>query len=305
MSDHRIYGGLLRSTVALFEPLPAVEGRPDWTLRVSRRLGPMRSARALGWERVDGEVLVRLFTHEDGLRLCYDDTGDFDISPDGRSVRWCPRGPVDEKAVEADVTGRVLPLALHLQDVLALHGSGVAVGGRALIFVAPKFSGKSTLAFAMTLEGASLLTDDVAAIEPGEVARVLPGMRGVRLWPDTAALLAGRSADGRGKVEIEVAPRDPIGEPLPVEAIYVLRPVTRDAGTAARRERLAGPDAALALVAYARLGALLRGREAGKLLAMASAVARVVPVHVLEIARDLDRLPDVAGRILRWHRQSI
>lgn len=304
MSDYLIYGGRLRSSVALPGPAPRSAARPDWTLRVSRRLDAMRSPRALGQERVEDGVNVRLFRHEGGFRLCYDDTGDFDVSRDGRRVRWRPPGSVEATAVQADVTGRVLPLALHASGVLALHGSAVAVDGKALIFVGPKFSGKSTLAYALARAGAGLLTDDVAPLVPGEAALLLPGTPSVRLWPDSAAQLAGRPKGGRVKVEIGAPAGVRAGKPVPAGMVYVVAPVDSDAVEATRRTRLPGPSAALALVAHARLGALLRGDEAGRLLAMASAVARVTPAYVLEVAWDLERLPDAARRILEWHRAS-
>jgi hypothetical protein len=59
--------------------------------------------------------------------------------------------------------------------------------------------------------------------------------------------------------------------------------------------------AALVLIGHSKLGSLLGGSESPVLLERAAAIAASVPVHRLMVARDLDRLPEVAARILAWH----
>jgi hypothetical protein len=88
-----------------------------------------------------------------------------------------------------------------------------------------------------------------------------------------------------------------------VAALYVLAP--EDAmprhSESARRDRLSTVEGALAIVGFAKLGALLGGAHAAAYLERAGAVADVVPVYVLRFARDLERIDAVVERIFDWH----
>ena len=60
---------------------------------------------------------------------------------------------------------QVLPLAAALQGLEILHASAVVLDGRALGFVAPSGTGKTSLAINLAAAGAELLTDDVLALD--------------------------------------------------------------------------------------------------------------------------------------------
>ena len=72
----------------------------------------------------------------------------------------------------------------------------------------------------------------------------------------------------------------------------------------ASRRRLSELEATLALVQHRKSAALLGKDEAGAALARASALARSVPVYILEVARGLGLLDDVVARIAKWHAVS-
>ena len=304
MHRYSIFGGCLRSALEL-PGLPAA-GSPDdaWHLRIaSGAAGP--DGPQLGSDEVDAGCTVRLHQQPNGLRLSYDDTGIFDISADGREIVWHPAPDATEELAGLDVIGRVLATAMHLGGILPLHGSAVAVRGRALAFVAPKTFGKSTLALALTNAGATFLSDDTLPVEPGAVPHVRPGVDHVRLWDDSARRLVARgkldAEAARGKHVVAMRGSRP-GARTPLGAVYMLAPVRQVNGySAARREQLAAVPATVALVRHAKVGSLVGGAEAARLLDQASRVAHVVPVFHLEIARDLDRLPEAVETIMRWH----
>jgi serine kinase of HPr protein (carbohydrate metabolism regulator) len=72
-------------------------------------------------------------------------------------------------------------VALHLQGLLCLHGSGVGIDGSAVAFLANKGAGKSTLATALCAAGATLVTDDMLPVDPRSPVMAWPSMPAVRL----------------------------------------------------------------------------------------------------------------------------
>ena len=255
-----------------------------------------------------GAVKVRALTSGEGIRLAYDDTGTFEVASDGRSITWYPpAGPRPEEAARADVIGRVLAVAMHVQGAFTLHASAVAPRpGVGIALLAPKGFGKSTLAAALLRGGARLLSDDAAPVRvPAEGPALLsPGIHQVRLWGDSAERvgLASPSAEGRKVVVTEFDEQQVTRSAVAFDAAYVLRPTAAGPGVPpVERVRLGEIEGAMALVEQAKVGALLGGREGPAFFEMAMSVARRVPVYGLEVVRDLSRLDEVATTVLRWH----
>ena len=305
MHRYSLFGGCLHSALEI--PGLPVSASPDetWSLGVAAPGTAGPCGPLLGQEEVDPGSTVRLHQQPDGLRLSYDDTGCFDIRAGGREIVWYPAPGAPEELARLDIIGRVLAAALHADGILTLHGSAVAIGGSAVTFVAPKTFGKSTLAFALASAGATFISDDTLPVELTETPRVRPGIDHVKLWSDSARRFTGgedSAPDGRrGKRTFTMQAMEPSAR-LPLSAVYLLTPARGDAGgPAARRDRLPAVPATLALVRHAKLGGLVGGVEAARLLDQAGHVAQSVPVYRLELARDLDRLPDAVAEIIRWH----
>ena len=310
MPDYAVFGGFLRSELELdsLPPLPDSTGvAPDWRLRAGDRV-PERRALAQVGEVADDGFRVTLSRHEDGWRLAYDDTGTYDVSADGARLAWYPGPAAAPELVQADVLGRVLALALGAAGALPLHGSAVTLGGRGVVFLAPKHHGKSTLAAALTLAGGRLVTDDMAVVDPGPPARLRPGVATLRLWREAADHLGGSGmtgtlTDGIKQTLSDLPSASVETRPAPLAAIYLLSSVAD--GPPARRARLGATEAALALVTHGKLGELLGGVLAMAHLARAASVASRIPVYSLQVARGLDRLPEAAARIAAWHRPRV
>ncbi len=264
-----------------------------------------------------------------GFRYVHSCTGVFDVSADGSGIDWYVRPGADPDAARSDVANRVLAVALHAAGTLTLHGSGVAIdsvaidsaspdgadesASGAVVFLAEKRTGKSTLAAGLVNAGARLVSDDMLAVvpddEPARGVFLMPGLPHLRLFDDSAAhalesdtaeLGAVRGADGKQVLtSLEHARRQTT--PVPLRAVYLLTPAVADAADAARREPLGAVPAAIALLQHAKLAPLFGGREHPVLLDRGVELARRVPVYRLHVARDLARLGDAADRILRWH----
>lgn len=299
-----VFGGTLRSDVP-FDDLPiSTSSTPDWTLKATRETKDS-SGELLGEEVVHGTTFVRGYRTRDGLALDFDDTGRFLVSSDGATITWYRPENVVLDSARADITGRVLALALHARGVFTLHASAVSIRQGGITFMAPKRSGKSTLCSALVLAGARALSDDTVPVRPGNPPSVAPGLPRIRLWGDTAARLFGVEPDnrpGRKHLVDQLEPAQLETRRVPFLAAYVLSPVVElEGGAAVARERLESVPAAISLLTHSKLGAVLGGSESPVMLAMASEIARVVPVYTLKVIRNLDRVEEAARAILDWH----
>jgi len=309
MNYYNIFGGRLSSELELSE-LPRLEpGPPTWTLRISTEMPARPSGERLGEVETMESMRARLYRIPAGFRIEYDDTGTFDILEAGTDLVWYPAPGASPELVQMDLLGRVLALAHHSAGSYCLHASAVAVGGGAVAFMAPKFHGKSTTAFALVRSGARLITDDTLAITLDTQPLVSPGIQTLRLWEDSAAangLDPALAEEALGKYLVGDLPYHQVThEPIPLKAVYLLSPVvSHDEGSAVRRTLLPSTHAALSLIAHSKLSGLLGGSEMPVLLDRAARITDIVPVYRLAITRDFMRLPEAVAQLLEWHGHS-
>ena len=281
-----------------------VAGSADW--RIDACSGTPRgiSQPATGADTVYGSVQVRSFVSPEMVRLAFDDTGIFDVHP-GRVIQWYPGVEGNAAAVRADLLGRVLATAMHLDGALVLHASAVSIDGNVIAFLGPKHAGKSTLAMALVRRGARLVTDDTLVVWfRGDAAIAVPGIQRVRLWPDSARAIGVTATSGQGaKPTIDALgadSREQVEKPL--GACYVVQPVGGSHGLV--RRQLSGVQAALTGVSFSKLAALAGGRLGIEVLERSTRLARLTPVYAAEVPRDLHQLDRVANAVAQWHGAS-
>jgi hypothetical protein len=199
-----------------------------------------------------------------------------------------------------------MAICLESMGCLCLHGSAVAIRGRAIAFLGGKRHGKSTLAVALAAAGARFLSDDLVALVPGSRTLLRPGIAGARLWEDAARQLRIEEVCARVIPGVKAtAAGFPGGDrhPLPLDAIYLLDPVGgHEGGGAPRRTRLSGASALVAIAHQTKLADSLVGyAAAGNQLRQATAVAASVPLWSLRFVRDFQDLSAVVATILAWH----
>lgn len=315
MRHYAVFGGCLQSEVE-FPDLVEVEPQPaSWTLRLGRGAPPTRDgAMELGQYDI-GWVQGRLFRCGSGLLLSYAPHGECLLRPGG-CFEWFggepPSVPLSsDEFLRSVVLGPVLALELHRSGTLTLHGSAVSIDGRAIGMVAPKLHGKSTLALALVRAGAALVTDDAIAVDLDEPVRVRPGVHSVRVFDDSmqelsVAALPSRIVAGAKNTLVDLPAVMRASGRTPIDVLYLLQPVhaTPD-GPAVSRAPVPPAVAAVVLARHTKvLGRLVGLAMAGEQLRWAAAVARHVPVYVLAVARDYQRLPEVVGQLLRWQAQD-
>jgi hypothetical protein len=302
---YEVFGGTLQSELTIDELPRARTASPDWTLRVIEGTA-VPEGELLGTDTVFGDTQVRGFRRRDGLALVFDDTGRFDVSEDGSVITWHRPAEVVLEAAHADITSRVLALALHAGGVFSLHASAVSIDGSGVAFLAPKHHGKSTLCSALVLAGARALSDDTVPVRLGDVPQLSPGLPRLRLWSDSASRLFGVPSEDpavvRKQVMDQLEPSQVETETVPFRAAYVLNPVAElEDGSAVKREQLDTVAATMCLVMHAKLGPVLTGAESPVVLTRAAEIARYVPVYALHVLRDLTRLEEVARQLRSWH----
>ena len=302
---YEVFGGTLQSDLPI-EELPWSENdSPDWMLHVVDGASPP-VGELLGTDTVYGETRVRGFRGPDGLALVFDDTGRFDVSVDGSVITWHRPPDALVESAQADITSRVLALALHAGGVFSLHASAVSIDGAGVAFLAPKHHGKSTMCSALVLRGARALSDDTVPVRLGEEPRLSPGLPRLRLWSDAAARLFGVERDETAALRKQIMEHLDAEQvetrTVPFRAAYVLNPVAElPDGGAVMRERLDAVAATLQLVMHAKLGPVLTGAESPVVLTRAAEIARSVPVYALHVVRDLSRIDDVSHQLFNWH----
>ena len=309
MRAYQVFGGALRSDIEFPELRTIESDAPSWTLRSVALAPEIASSKLLGQAEIIPGFHVRLYSHERGFRFVFDDTGTFDITDAGRDITWAPGPHFEQSWVRADVTGRVMAVALHASGHLCLHGSAVATAGGAIAFLAPKFHGKSTLALALTRAGAKLLTDDLVPVYPRTPIQAVPGVHQVKLWQDTAehfGVERETEAPRPGSKHLLHDFDDTMlsNDRTPLAAIYLLSPVIVEEGAVApavSRARMHSVPSALALVRHSMMGSMLSGLEAQRVIDRATTVAEEVPVYQLTVAAGMERIGDTVDQLLAWH----
>lgn len=305
---YRAYGRVVAAEIALPELRPAEPGIPTWTVRWGGLLS--RSTRttgvAVGRQHLYQDFYASLLDTPTGYRIVVEDTGEFQLSPDGHEITVWRYEDGHEDFMRAHLLGRVIATSMHFQGVMVLHGSAVSYPRGAVAFLAPKGTGKSTMALNLTTHGAKLLSDDALPVQLGETPVVWPGVHSIRLTGESATRLAdGLPSEQRpdGKYVLSDLGDERLEEhPCPIQAIYLLAAAERiAAGSAVERRRLPTPLAAAALVGQSKIPEMLGAGQGPELLRRAVQVASRVPIYQLPVVRDLDRLQEVAGQIRAWH----
>ena len=224
----------------------------------------------------DPDLGYRLYARHFGTAL---------ISPGGEHVLCAPPA-VAAWRWQRFLVGRVLPWTALLRGRELIHASAVRIGDHAIAFAAETGVGKTSLAVQHVLRGATLLTDDVLAIEPTEDALLAhPGASIVAVRPGEKEaierrewLRLGKVLGVGGKTYVNL-PREPA--PVSLGAIYF---VTRGSGATGIE---AGADARQILASAFIAGVSSPERLVG-LLDLASQISARVPTFQLRIGADSD-----------------
>jgi hypothetical protein len=242
-----------------------------------------------------GEGAYYRIAYDDGTRIVVDAPGEhiWATTPDGATV----------EDTATYLLGPGLGFTLRLRGITCLHASAVVIDGAAVAFMGPAGAGKSTLAACFAVRGHAVLTDDVAAlVVRGDSFAVEPAYPRIRLWPDSVAALFG-DAQALPRITPTWEKRfldlnDPRyrfqAEPLPLAAIYLLRP----GGGAPACAPVAPRAALMSLVAETYTTRFMRGALRANEFEVLARVVENVPLRELSTPRDLHQGAEACERIV-------
>ena len=291
MNQYWAYGLGMHSELILPELVAAEGVAPDVVIR----LGQVEHTRS---ERCTTGSCFHLSTRE----ACFLSAGlgSF-LVHDGAEIVVEPFPGVDEQLIRLPLLGTMLAILLYQRGFLVLHGSAVAIGDQAVVFVGPKGRGKSTTAAMLYGRGHRILADDVVAVRVlrCETPMVVPGFPQLKLWPEAAACVMGKESETLPQLVSGYDKRSRrIGHDFSQKAVPLGWICALAEGPTPELKLLGPQNALIQLIAntyVARYGKeLLHGEEAGTHLSCCTHLAAQVPVFRLERPNSLSVLADTA-----------
>ncbi len=156
------------------------------------------------------------------------DTAIFCIK-DGNKIIVSPMKGSEEDKIRLYVLGTCMGVLLMQRKVLALHGSAIAIEGRAYAFIGESGAGKSTLASAFIREGYQLLSDDVIPVVQSKdsIPYVMPSYPQQKLWQESLDAFGMENTQYRPLFERETKFAIPVhahfyDKPLPLAGVFEL-----------------------------------------------------------------------------------
>jgi hypothetical protein len=291
---YQVYGRRLASRVE-FPEINSCDGPADWRFTTGRLGGGSFTWFDI-WTTADGGPWVRASRTPNTYRIRYERRADFLIDRSSRTIS-CEPDDCPAPMMRHFLLDQVLPLAFSL-DAVVLHASSVAIGGGFAAFIGPGGAGKSTLALALGRAGYAIGSDDGLLID-GDAPLATPSYPSVRVWPDTAARVAGRRPVN------PTAPRTAkrlyrngftyATDPVPLRRLYVLDPA---AAPSVRLESMPPREAAIALVEQSYRLALDDGLALARQFDDLARIARQVPAWRLSSPRRLERWKELADAVV-------
>lgn len=151
---YRAYGLAIDSDLAIDELEPGDSGSCDLSIRAATIAPP--------------DVPFTDFRHHEvtpeGDLLAYRDVGRF-LVRDAQVIEVDIEPGFDVRLIGLPLLGPIIACWFHRRGSLVLHGSAVAIGGQAHVFLGDKGTGKSTTAAALIAAGFPLVTDDVVVLD--------------------------------------------------------------------------------------------------------------------------------------------
>ena len=288
-------------------PLPYPRVPAASLARVSLRKGTTSLFRdALGDLDVpDGPLPWVTASLRDGSRyLRWSGAFEFLIPPDGRSVTCRPLTPRGVDAFHTHL-GPSLSFALINLGIEPLHSTTVVVDGGAIALMGNCGYGKSSLGASFVKAGYRLLTDDllVTSQDAGRFV-AYPGAPRVKLYPAVARIIFGSRVTGLRLKPLTPKLIIPLEEgrsqrtPVPLKAIYVLRPPGARATSRVSIRRLSQRSAFVELVRNTFNMAVSDPDRLERQFSLATRLAMDIPVKSLSYPREFRMLVEAREAIL-------
>ncbi|MNI48965.1 HPr kinase/phosphorylase [compost metagenome] len=149
---------------------------------------------------------------------------------EGKLITVSPMKEADEDEIRLLVLGTCMGAILMQRKIYPLHGSAIAINGKAYAIIGDSGAGKSTLASAFLNQGYELLSDDVIAISLSQdelIPIVTPSYPQQKLWQDSLDNFGMEKSQYRSIFRRENKYYIPVSskyfnKPLPLAGVYEL-----------------------------------------------------------------------------------
>lgn len=179
------------------------------------------------WAEVEGEE-KKLVVKGNIVMFKLPDVGTFCIQ-EGETIQVSPAEGADPDKVRLYLLGTCIGVVLLQRRIVPLHGSAIAINGKAYAVVGKSGAGKSTLATVLLNRGYQLLSDDVIPVmfTEEEVPLALPSYPRQKLWQESISQLGMKNGDYQPLFERETKFTIPVAsqfcpDPLPLAGIFEL-----------------------------------------------------------------------------------
>jgi hypothetical protein len=154
---------------------------------------------------------------------------------DGKKIIVSPMKDSDNNKIRLYILGTCMGVLLMQRKVLALHGSAIAIDGKAYAFIGHSGAGKSTLASTFIKQGYQLLSDDIIPLlmNEGGCPNVIPTYPQQKLWQESLQQFGWNSSDFRPLFERETKFAIPVHsryckDPLPLGGVFEITKTEED-----------------------------------------------------------------------------
>lgn len=147
----------------------------------------------------------------------------------GESIIVSPYEGSEEDKIRLYILGTCMGVILMQKRILPLHGSAIAINGKAYAILGVSGAGKSTLASILLKKGYQLLSDDLIAVTltQDHIPMVMPAYPQQKMWQETIDQLGMSSTDFQPLFDRETKFAVPVPtlfceNPLPLAGVFEL-----------------------------------------------------------------------------------
>ncbi|MGX2961400.1 aldolase [Peribacillus sp. JNUCC 23] len=148
---------------------------------------------------------------------------------EGKTIIVSPMAEEDEDMIRLVILGTCMGVLLMQRKIFPLHGSAVAIDGKAYAFIGDQGAGKSTLATTFLNRGYQLLSDDVIALSfsKDDIPFVAPAYPQQKLWQKSLTEFGMETSQYRSIYGRETKFCVPVqsqyfADPLPLAGVFEL-----------------------------------------------------------------------------------
>lgn len=205
---------------------------PELTEAVSKAVDPDISVEindlSTEWEHINPDLKRKFIVKNNQILFEVPRTAIFLIQ-EGKKIIISPMNGAQEDKIRLYLLGTCMGAALIQKRILPLHGSAIAINGKAYAFIGDSGAGKSTLAAAFIRAGYSLISDDVIPVRLSKegIPYVFPTYPQQKLWQESIHHFGMETVQYRPLFERETKYAVPvmnhfIDKPLPLAGAFEL-----------------------------------------------------------------------------------